>query len=153
MSAKRLRTVGFEPPDPNKICFKMDPFRPISNSNSRNCHRSVHKREPNRAEARDEKKRLGSPKSAIYVPKIPERIPRCAKSLKTDAGTVRVMSQSGRVGPPKMDVGSYPISLSRTNRTLPYIIPSLLHAIIHSLLCASLALAVQYRVAPYTQCI
>ena len=34
-----------------------------------------------------------------------------------------------------------------------YIIPSLLHAIIHSLLCASLALAVQYRVAPYTQCI
>ena len=120
MSAEGLRTVGFEPPDPNKICFKMDPFRPISNSNSRNCHRSVHKREPNRAEARDEKKRLGSPKSAIYVPKIPERIPRCAKSLKTDAGTVRVMSQNGRVTPPKMDVGSHPISLSRTNRTLPY---------------------------------
>ena len=27
MSAKRGRTVGVEPPDPNKICFKMEPFQ------------------------------------------------------------------------------------------------------------------------------
>ena len=118
MSAKRGRTVGVEPPDLKQNMFQNGS---ISNSNSSNCHRFVHKREPNRAEAHDEKKRLGSPKSAISVPKIPERSPRCAKSLKTGAETVRVVSQSGRVGPPKIDVGSYPISLSRTNRTLPYV--------------------------------